>query len=110
MGSTCSARVEVCPSSRAAQEGVPGKIGPRSQAGGDRGIPPLRLRSGQALAQKTRKNGPPGVPCKTGSKSQAGVNQQRKSTAAGEGPFGFAQGRSALHVSPLNHTGHHSKR
>jgi hypothetical protein len=32
----------------------------KAQEGRDRGIPPLRLRSGQALPQRTRKDGAPG--------------------------------------------------
>ena len=49
MGSTCSARVEECPSSRAARSRALPKQGSRSQAGGDRGI--LLMR------KKTHKNG-----------------------------------------------------
>src|SRR5260370_14067001 len=53
MGSACSARVEVCPSSKAVREGVPCNTGSRSASG--------RRPWNPTLAQKTRKNGPPGL-------------------------------------------------
>ena len=60
---------------------VPGKTGSRSQAGGDRGIPPLRLRSGQPLAPKS---------------ATLGMGHPRTRTPRQEPfgfPLGFARGR-----------------
>src|ERR1700730_11821241 len=115
MGSTCGARVGGFPSSRAAHEAVPCRTRSKSQAGGVRGIPPLRkerARMGHPACLQSKDQDPKRAAtveshscaknaqewatrhsrqCVTAElKLCTTQNQRRKSTATGEDPFGFA--------------------